>query len=154
VDDEFRLIQRNVIAMVRLTKLFAGKMVARASGRILITSSVAAIAPSPLQSVYSASKAFDYAFAEGIANELAHTGVTVTALLREATDTEFFVRAGMEDTKLGQASKSDPADIAKAGYDAIMKGKDHVIAPLRAKLKAGPTAVMPERVVAGMAQAD
>ncbi len=152
--DELRLIQLNVIAMVRLTKLFAGDMVARGSGRILITSSVAAIAPSPLQSVYSASKAFDYAFAEGIANELAHTGVTVTALLPDATETEFFARAGMEDTKLGQASKADPADIAKAGYDAMMKGKDHVIAPFTAKLKAGLTAVLPERIVAGMARAD
>jgi short-subunit dehydrogenase len=129
--DELRLIQLNVIAMVRLTKLFAGDMVARGSGRILTTSSVAAIAPSPLQSVYSASKAFDYAFAEGIANELAHTGVTVTALLPDATETDFFARAGMEDTKLGQASKADPADIAKAGYDAMMKGKDHVIARSR-----------------------
>lgn len=152
--DELRLIQLNVIAMVRLTKLFAPAMVERGSGRILITSSVAAIAPSPLQSVYSASKAFEYAFAEGIANELSDTGVTVTALMPDATETEFFIRAGMEDTKLGQASKADPADIARAGYDAMMKGKDHVIAPFTAKLKTALTAVMPERMVAGMARAD
>ncbi|WP_343715264.1 SDR family NAD(P)-dependent oxidoreductase [Inquilinus sp.] len=153
-EDELRLVQLNVIGMLRLTKLFAGDMVARGSGRILITSSVAAIAPSPLQSVYSASKAFDYAFAEGIANELADTGVTVTALLPDATETEFFARAGMEDTKLGQKSKADPADIARAGYDAMMKGRDHVIAPFTAKLKTGLTAVMPQSVVTGMARAD
>lgn len=153
-EDELRLVQLNVIGMLRLTKLFAGDMVARGSGRILITSSVAAITPSPMQSVYSASKAFDYAFAEGIANELAHTGVTVTALLPDATETEFFARAGMGDTKLGRKSKADPADIAKAGYDAMMKGKDHVIAPFTAKLKAALTAVLPERMVAGMARAD
>jgi short-subunit dehydrogenase len=153
-EDELRLIQLNVIAVVRLTKLFAPAMVERGSGRILITSSVAAIAPSPLQSVYSASKAFEYAFAEGIANELSDTGVTVTALMPDATETEFFTRAGMEDSKLGQSSKADPADIARAGYDAMMKGKDHVIAPFTAKLKTALTAVLPERMVAGMARAD
>ncbi|MGK9232420.1 SDR family NAD(P)-dependent oxidoreductase [Inquilinus limosus] len=153
-EDELRLIQLNVVSVVRLTKLFAASMVARGSGRILITSSVAAIAPSPLQSVYSASKAFEYAFAEGIANELADTGVTVTALLPDATETEFFARADMEDTKLGRASKADPAEIARAGYDAMMKGKDHVIAPFSAKLKAALTAVMPERVIASTARAD
>jgi short-subunit dehydrogenase len=153
-EDELKMIQLNVISVVRLTKLFAADMVGRGWGRILITSSVAAIAPSPLQSVYSATKAFDYAFAEGIANELSDTGVTVTALLPDATETEFFKRAGAEDSKIGQSKKADPADIAQAGYAAMMKGKDHVIAPFTAKLKTALTAVMPERVVTNMARAD
>jgi short-subunit dehydrogenase len=153
-EDELRLIHLNVIAVARLTKLFAPAMVERGSGRILITSSVAAIAPSPLQSIYSASKAFDYAFAEGIANELSDTGVTVTALLPDATETEFFARADMEDSKLGRASKADPADIARAGYDAMMKGRDHVVAPFSARLKTALTAVLPERLVTSTARAD
>ena len=152
LEAELRMIQLNVVSVVELTKRFAREMVARRSGKILITSSIAALAPTPKLTVYSATKAFDFAFAEALANELEDTGVTVTALLPSETDTEFFERAGMEGSPIGQSKKADPADIARAGYDAMMKGTDHVIAPFTAKMRAALTSVLPESMVTAMAR--
>jgi len=79
--------------------------------------------------------------------ELADTGVSVTALMPGPTDTEFFERAGLEDTKLGQSKKDDPADVAREGFDALMNGEDHVVAgSFRNKVQAAAGKVMPERV--------
>jgi len=102
--------------------LFVRDMVARGSGKILITSSLAALAPSPKFAVYTGAKAFNFRFSQAIASELKGSGVTVTALLPDATDTDFFKRADMEDTKLAKAATSKAADVARAGYEAMMKG--------------------------------
>ena len=153
LEAELRMIQLNVTAVVELTKRFAREMVARGSGRILITSSIAALAPTPKLDVYSATKAFEFAFAEALANELKDTGVTVTALLPGETDTEFFKRAAMEDAPIGRSEKkADPANIARAGYAAMMKGTDHVMAPFTTKLRAALTSVLPESMVTAMAR--
>jgi uncharacterized protein len=152
LDAELRMIQLNVVSVVHLTKRFAPEMVARGSGRILITSSVAALAPTPKLDVYSATKAFEFAFAEAIANELKDTGVSVTALLPAETETRFFERAGMADTSIGRSEKADPADIARAGYDAMMKGTDHVIAPFTARVRAALTSVLPQSMITAMAR--
>ncbi len=151
---ELRMIQLNAASVVALTKLFGHDMVDRHSGKILITSSIAALAPSPKLAVYSATKAFDFAFSEAIADELKDTGVTVTALLPSETDTNFFRRAGAEGTKLDQSSKADPAKVARAGYDAMMKGSDHVMAPFKAKMRAALTSVLPESVITSQARSD
>ena len=153
LDAELRMIQLNVVSVVHLTKRFAPGMVARGTGKILITSSIAALAPTPKLDVYSATKAFEFAFAEAIANELEETGVTVTALLPAETETQFFERAGMEDTSIGRSEKADPADIGRAGYDAMMKGTDHVIAPFAAKVRAALTSVLPESMITAMGPA-
>jgi uncharacterized protein len=97
-------------------------------GRVLITSSVAATMPGPYYATYAASKVFLQSFAQAIRFELKDTGVTVTALQPGPTDTDFFERAGMEDTKVAEASKDDPAEVARGGFEALMAGKDHVIA--------------------------
>lgn len=154
LEAELAMIRLNVLAVVRLTKLFAPGMVRRGSGKVLVTSSMAALAPSPNLTVYSATKAFDYAFAEGLAGELKGTGVTVTALLPAGTDTGFFARAGMEDTNIGRSDKADPADIAAAGYGAMMKGADHVVAPFAAKVKAALTSVLPQAAVVDRARTE
>lgn len=152
LDAELRMIQLNVVSVVQLTKRFAREMVARRSGRILITSSIAALAPRPKLDVYSATKAFDFAFAEALANELKDTGVTVTALLPAETGFEFFERAAMQDTPTGRAKKADPADVARAGYSAMMKGSDHVITPFTAKMRAALTSVLPESMITAIAR--
>jgi NAD(P)-dependent dehydrogenase (short-subunit alcohol dehydrogenase family) len=103
-------------------------MVARGRGRLLFTSSIAATMPGPYESTYAASKAFLYSFAQAIRTELKGTGVTVTALMPGLTDTNFFARAGLEDTKLGRSKKDDPAAVARDGFEALMAGKDHVVA--------------------------
>ncbi|MDQ6925354.1 MAG: SDR family NAD(P)-dependent oxidoreductase [Candidatus Eremiobacteraeota bacterium] len=136
LDAELRMIHLNVLATVHLTKLIVRDMVARGSGKILVTASMAALTPTPKMTLYGATKAFLYSFAEGLRAELDGTGVTVTALLPGGTDTEFFERADMEGTKLGDSKKADPADVAKTGYDALMKNEDHVVAGWSNKLAA------------------
>ena len=152
--DELRMVQLNIIAPLHLTKLFGRKMVERGSGKILITSSVTAKATSPNLTVYSATKAFLHTFAEGLYGELKDTGVTVTALLPDATETNFFHRAGMDETAIGSGKKADPAEVAKAGYKAMMAGDDQVVAPTKSKLTAALANVLPDRFVAGQAKAE
>jgi short-subunit dehydrogenase len=118
-----------VRSTVHLAKLLVPDMVARGEGRILVTSSIAAVAPGPYQATYAASKAFVHSFAEGIREELKDTGVTVTSLMPGPTETEFFDRADMGDTKLGQMDgKDDPATVAQDGYEALMAGRASVVA--------------------------
>lgn len=97
-------------------------------GRILFTSSVAAFMPGPYETVYSASKAFVQSFAEGLHAEIKDKGIVVTALQPGPIDTNFFRRAYMVDTKVGQSKKDNPADVARQGYEALMAGRHAVIA--------------------------
>jgi len=151
LQDELRLIALNVISSVHLAKRVLPDMVARRSGKLLFTSSIAATAPGPWEATYAASKAFLYSFSEAIRHELRDSGVTVTALLPGPTDTEFFDRAGMQDTKVAQMEKSDPADVAREGFEALMAGKDHVVAgSLRDKVQAKAGKPMSETVKAKM----
>jgi len=128
LDRHLGLVDLNVRSTVHLAKLAVDDMVRRGSGRILVTASIAAVAPSPFQATYAASKAFVHSFAEGIRHELKDTGVAVTSLMPGPTDTEFFRRADLLDTPLGQGPKDDPDDVARDGLDALFAGKPHVVA--------------------------
>jgi short-subunit dehydrogenase len=128
LQDELQSIYLNVISPVHLTKLVAEDMVAAGRGRILYTSSIAGTMPSPFLAVYGATKAFLTSFGQAIRNELKDTGVSVTVLMPGATDTDFFRRSHMEDTRTGAGDKDDPADVARDGFEALMAGKDHVVA--------------------------
>jgi len=145
--DELNLINLNVVSSVHLAKRVVKDMVERGNGRILFTSSIAALMPGPFEAVYAASKAFVHSFSEGLRNELKDTGVTVTALMPGPTDTNFFHRADMDDTKVGASKKDDPALVAKQGFDALMAGKDDIIAgSLKTKLQGMVSKVLPETV--------
>ena len=151
LDEELRMIALNCTSVVHLAKRIVPAMAARGQGRVLITASVASTSPAPYLAVYGATKAFDLSFAEALRNELKDSGVTVTALQPGATDTEFFDRAEMGDTKVGQGKKDDPADVAKAGFEAMMKGKDKVIAAsFKSKVEGIVGEVLPETVKAAM----
>lgn len=126
LDAELAVVELHCASTVHLGKRIAQDMAARGEGRIMFTSSVAAQAPQPFQAVYGASKAFVQSFALALREELADTGVTVTALLPGPTDTEFFERADLEDTRIGQAAKDDPAQVARQGFDGLMKGEASV----------------------------
>jgi short-subunit dehydrogenase len=126
--DELNIMRLNVVSPVYLTKLCLRDMLVGGKGKILFTSSVAAATPGPYEAVYAASKAFIQSFSEAIRHELKDRGITVTALQPGATDTNFFERAGMMDTKVGAGEKDDPAKVAQQGFDALMAGKDHVVA--------------------------
>lgn len=126
LDAELAVVELNCASTVHLGKRVAQDMVARGEGRILFTSSVASQAPQPFQAVYGASKAFVQSYALALREELKDTGVTVTALLPGPTETEFFERADLEDTRVGQAEKDDPAQVARQGFDGLMKGEASV----------------------------
>ena len=148
---ELDLVKLNVMSALHLAKRAVTDMVPHGEGDILFTSSIAATMPGPYETVYAASKAFDASFAEGLRAELKDTGVSVTSLMPGPTDTEFFERADMTDTKLGQSSKDDPAEVAKDGYEALMAGKDKVVAgSMKNKLQAAAGRVLPNEATAGM----
>jgi len=149
LDAELNLIDLNVVSVVHLAKRVTRDMVARNEGRILFTSSIAAEGPAPFEAVYGASKAFVQSFAEALRNELKDTNIVVTALQPGATETNFFHRAGMEDTKVGAGRKSDPADVAREGFEALMAGKDHVVSAMaKEEAMVAMGKVVPEKVAA------
>lgn len=148
LEKELKLVRLNVLSVVHLTKYILQDMIHRGEGKILFTSSVAAFMPGPFESVYSASKAFVQSFAEGLAVETKDKGITITALQPGPTETNFFHRADMDDTKIGPKEKDDPAMVARAGYDALMDGKDRVITGLKNKVEANIARVMPQTVSA------
>jgi short-subunit dehydrogenase len=128
---ELKMVHLNVNHVVHLTKRFGVDMVARGEGRILITSSVLASQPAPFQAVYGATKAFDRFFAEALTAELSdhEADVSITVLQPGPTDTEFFDRGDLTDTRLGASEhKDDPAKVAEQGFQALMKGKHSVVA--------------------------
>jgi uncharacterized protein len=129
LEDQLRLVDVNVRSTVHLGQLLLRDMVRAGKGRVLVTSSIAAVAPGPYHATYAASKAFVHSFAEGVREELKDTGVTITSLMPGPTDTAFFRRADMEDTGIGQMdNKDDAQEVARDGYEALMAGKGSVVA--------------------------
>ncbi|MGY1916952.1 SDR family NAD(P)-dependent oxidoreductase [Blastococcus sp. SYSU DS0973] len=150
LEAELRLVALNCVSTMHLAKRIAQDMVVRNEGRILFTSSVASQAPQPFQAVYGASKAFVQSLALALREELADTDVTVTTMLPGPTDTEFFDRADLTDTKLGASDKKDdPAQVAEQGFAALMKGEATVFAgSLASKAMGRMSAVTPDTAAA------
>ena len=150
IDRELDIIDLNIASLVILTKLFLKDMTIRNSGKILNLASIASKVPGPWQSVYHGTKAFVLSFTEAIREELKDFDITITALMPGATDTDFFAKADMEESKAVQDkdSLSDPADVAKDGYEALMAGKDKVISGFKNKVQVGMSNLMPDSVVA------
>ena len=147
--DELNLINLNVVSTVHLAKRVLPDMVARGNGKVLFTASIASIMPAPFEAVYGASKAFILSFSEALRNELKDTGVTVTALMPGPTETNFFHRAEMDDTNVGESKKDDPADVARQGFEALMAGKDRIVAgSLKTKAMGVMTDILPDTVTA------
>jgi short-subunit dehydrogenase len=151
LDADFNVIDLNIKSTVHLAKLVLKDMVQRGQGRVLFTSSIASTMPGTFNAVYNASKAFVQSFAQALRNELKDTGVTITALMPGATETNFFHRAGMDDTKVGMSEKDDPADVAKSGFEALMSGDDYVVAgSFKNEVQATMAHVLPDTVTAEM----
>ncbi|KYG63793.1 oxidoreductase [Bdellovibrio bacteriovorus] len=125
---EIDMVKLNVISTIHLTKLVLNDMLAQKSGKILFTSSVAALMPGPYESVYAGTKSFILSFAEALRYEVQDKGVTITALLPGPTETGFFRRACMEDTIVGKSKKDHPARVAEQGFAALMRGDDICVA--------------------------
>lgn len=124
LEKDVGMIRLNVEAVLRLTKLFLPPMLERGHGRILNTASIAGFEPGPLEAVYHATKAFVLSLSESLATELESTGVTVTALCPGATDTDFFPKADMVETKVFQKGNvMSPQEVAEKAYPALMRAE-------------------------------
>ena len=153
LDKEINLVRLNVESTVHIAKHAVRKMVGQSDGRILITSSIAGEMVAPKEAVYAASKAFDLSFAKSLRYELKDTGVTVTVLQPGPTDTDFFNRADLGDTKVGTEGKktSDPYDVAKQAFKALMDGDEQLYsASVKTKIQGSLLGVVPEAVQAKM----
>ena len=144
------VIDTNITGTLLLLQPILKRMVARGEGKVLITGSVAGHIAGAFHAVYNGTKAFVDSFAAAIGNELKDSGVTVTCLKPGATETEFFHRAGMDDTKVGQAEKADPADTAKTGWEAMLKGEHAVVDGFKNKATVLASGAMSETMTAAM----
>ena len=149
-DDVRRVIDTNITGTVYLIQKVARDMRARGRGRILITGSIAGFMPGAFQAVYNGTKAFIDSFSFALRAEIKDTGVTVTCLMPGATETDFFARADMLDTKIGQSKKDDPADVAKTGFKAMMNGDGDVVSGWHNKLQSAIANITPASVLADM----
>ena len=144
------VVDTNITGTLYLVHNLAKGMRARDRGRILFTGSIAGLMPGSFQAVYNGSKAFVDSFSFALRNELKDTGVSVTCLMPGPVDTEFFERADLMDTKVGQGKKADPAKVAKTGFDAMMKGEGDVVAGFMNKVQAAVAAITPQSQLAEM----
>jgi uncharacterized protein len=152
IDQEFEQVQHvidtNVTGTLDLIQRVARTMRANRAGKILITGSIAGFMPGAFAAVYNGTKAFLDSFAYALRNELKDTGVTVTCLMPGETDTDFFERADMLDTKVGTEEKADPAEVAKIGFDAMENGEAGVVAGVANKLRVALANLMPMTMLA------
>jgi uncharacterized protein len=142
------VIDTNITGTIYLIQKVGRDMRARNEGRILITGSIAGFMPGTYQAVYNGTKAFIDSFSFALRAELKDTDVTVTCLMPGATETEFFERAGMEDTQVGQDKKDDPAYVAQVGFDAMMRGDGDVVSGWKNKFTTILASVTPAGVLA------
>ena len=147
-DDVRHVIDTNITGTIYLVQKVARDMRSRGGGRILITGSIAGFMPGTYQAVYNGTKAFIDSFSFALRAELKDTGVTVTCLMPGATETDFFARADLLDTKIGQSAKDDPADVAKVGFDAMMRGDGDIVSGWKNKVLSAIANVTPAGVLA------
>ena len=151
LDALLAVVQLNVVGTTHLARLLLGDMAARNRGQVLVTSSIASTMPGAYQAVYNASKSFVQSLVEALQEELRDTGVTLTSLMPGPTETEFFSRAGMEDTLLGSGPKDDAGAVARQGYDAMRAGQGRVVAAsLATKAQELTAKVLPDTLKAKM----
>lgn len=147
-DDVRYVVDTNVTGTIYLLQKVGRDMRSQGEGRILITGSIAGFMPGSYQAVYNGTKAFLDSFSYALREELRDSGVTVTCLMPGATETEFFRRADMLDTKVGAQEKDDPADVAKDGFEAMMKGEGGIVSGMKNKLQVAAAHVMPAETLA------
>ncbi|HEV2647233.1 MAG TPA: SDR family NAD(P)-dependent oxidoreductase [Acidobacteriaceae bacterium] len=153
LDAELNMVALNCAGTIQLAKYIVRHMKGLGAGKILFTASIAGEMVAPREAVYAATKAFVLSFAHSLRYELRDTGISVTALQPGPTDTDFFHRAGMDNTQVGQKGKSEskPADVAKEGIEALLDGRDHVYsASMKTKLEGMLANVVPGSAKAAM----
>jgi short-subunit dehydrogenase len=147
-DDARHVIDTNITGTLYLIHKVANDMRAAGAGRILITGSIAGFMPGSFQAVYNASKAFIDSFSWALRNELKDTGITVTCLMPGPTDTDFFERADLMDTKVGTQKKDSAEKVAQIGFKAMQDGEGDVVAGAKNKIQAAVAHVTPSAALA------
>jgi len=142
------VIDTNITGTTCLLYKIGNDMRRRNQGRILITGSIAGFTPGSFQAVYNASKSYLNSLSFALREELRDTDVTVTCLMPGATETEFFKRADMMDTKVGTEAKDDAAMVAREGFDAMMKDKGDVVTGMKNKVQSAVASVTPSEALA------
>ncbi|BCI69570.1 short chain dehydrogenase family protein [Sphingomonas sp. S17] len=149
VEDWRRSIDTNVTGTVYLLQRVLSAMVRHGEGKVLVTGSIVGFIPGPFNAIYNATKAFIDNFTEALRNELKdEERVTLTTLMPGPTETEFFARADMLDTNVGQSKKDDPAEVARKGWDAMMAGEGHIVPGLKNKAQVAGSGIVPQAVLA------
>lgn len=149
--EEINLINLNIVSVVHLTKRLLPLLLENGEGKILFTSSISSQMPSPFEAVYGASKAFVTSFAESIRNEVKDSDISITVLMPGATNTNFFHRAHMDDTKVGSKMKydNDPEEVTRQGFEALMEGKESLFAEsFLTKIQGYALKILPEKAKA------
>lgn len=152
-DEWLHVINTDITGTLMLIQPIVKRMVERGEGKVLITGSIAGHLAGAFQAVYNGSKAFIDSFAAALNEEIKGSGVTVTCLKPGATETNFFHRAELDDTKVGQAKKDDPADVAKAGWEAMKTGEPSVIYGLKNKVQVAAASMMTDATTAKLHRA-
>jgi short-subunit dehydrogenase len=150
LDRALRVVDLNVRGTIALIHAVGRRMRSAGRGRVLITGSIAGFMPGSFQAVYNGTKAFLDSFSMSLRDELKESGVTVTCLMPGATETDFFETADMLDTKVGQADKADPADVARKGYRAMANGDSGVVTGFMNKVVSAFSGIIPDTVLAQM----
>lgn len=150
IAEQMKIIHLNIVSLTKLTYHFLKDMKARNSGKIMQLGSVVSELPAPYQAVYGGTKAYVLSFSEALISELKDSAVTVTVLQPGATDTDFFNKAGAQESKIVQdkSNLADPAKVAKDGYDALMSGDDKVVSGFKNKAQIAMANVVPDTVLA------
>jgi short-subunit dehydrogenase len=147
-DQVRHVVDTNITGTIDLVQRIGRDMRDRGAGRILVTGSIAGFLPGSFQAVYNATKAFIDSFCFALRSELKDSGVTVTCLMPGVTDTDFFERAGLLDTRMGQQKKDDPAEVADIGFEAMMKGEGDVVSGWKNKVATAMASVTPASMLA------
>ncbi|MDQ1230583.1 SDR family oxidoreductase [Sphingomonas sp. SORGH_AS_0879] len=149
LEDWRRSVDTNVTGTVYLLQRVLSAMVRHGEGKILVTGSIVGFIPGPFNAIYNATKAFIVNFTEALRNEIKEQkGVTLTTLMPGPTETEFFARADMLDTRVGASEKDDPAEVARKGWDAMIAGEGHIVPGLANKAQVAGAGVVPQSVLA------
>ena len=152
-DEWMHVVNTNITGTLLLIQPIVKQMVERGEGKVLITGSIAGHLAGSFQAVYNGSKAFIDSFSAALNEEIKDSGVTVTCLKPGATETNFFHRAELDDTKVGQAKKDDPADVAKAGWEAMKDGDPAVIYGMKNKMQVAAAGMLTDATTAKLHRA-
>lgn len=147
-DRVLHVVNTNITGTLYLIQKIGRDMRQRGDGRILITGSIAGFIPGTFHAVYNGTKAFIDSFSIALRAELKGTGVSVTCLMPGATETAFFERAGLLETRIGTSEKDDPADVAEAGFQAMLEGDSEVVTGLRNKVQSALASITPATILA------